>query len=57
MKDTFLTVSYKDGYIHSCHNRETGEEEIEAQFGNDVINCNTYAGAKRLITKLMKEAV
>lgn len=52
-KDTFLTVSYKGGYIHSCHNRTEGREEIKAQIHGKTIPCRTRIGAKRAITKAL----
>lgn len=30
-RDTFLTRSYRGGYIHSCHNRTTHKAEYRAQ--------------------------
>ncbi len=30
-KDTFHTIVYKGCYIHSCHNRDTDKQEVQAQ--------------------------
>jgi hypothetical protein len=50
-KDSFLTVSYKDGFIHTCHNRTTGRTEVKSQVGYETRTHKTLIGAKRYITK------
>ena len=30
-RDTFRTRSYRGGYIHTCHNRDTGRAEVRCQ--------------------------
>jgi hypothetical protein len=30
-RDTFRTRSYRGGYIHTCHNRDNGREEVRCQ--------------------------
>lgn len=53
MKDCFFTQNYKDGYIHTCHNRATGKEEISYQIEDTIGSTNTVIGAKRIITRYL----
>ena len=51
MKDSFLTVRYRNGYIHTTYNHTTSKCEIMATYGYVTKPCNTVIGAKRWITK------
>lgn len=51
MKDSFLTVRYRNGYIHTASNRTTGNCEVTATYRYVTVTCNTVIGAKRWITK------
>lgn len=32
LRDTYVTRRYKTGWIHTCHNRTTGQGETRVQF-------------------------
>lgn len=50
-KDSFWTISYKDGHIHGCHNRITGKEELQISLPDGSTRpARTLIGAKRVIT-------
>ena len=51
MKDTFMTVAYKNGFIHSCYNHITEKYEFEAQCNYTVVNCKSRLACKQWITK------
>ena len=51
MKDSFLTVAYKNGFIHSCCNRTTEKYEFEAQYNYTVKKCISSLACKQWITK------
>lgn len=53
-KDSFLTVGYKTGYIHTCCNRTTGKTEVKSHIGCIVAKHATVVGAKRHITREIK---
>jgi hypothetical protein len=50
MKDTFLTIQYKNEFIGTCHNRETGKDEIKWR-GKEF---KSIFAAKLAITRLLK---
>jgi hypothetical protein len=54
-KDTFLTTSFKDGYVHSCYNRDTEKQEYNAHLDGYCVECKSLLSAKRQITKLMQQ--
>lgn len=52
MKDSFLTIRYKNFAIHTCHNREIGKEEVcWTGFGHVAIPAKSLHAAKLAITK------
>lgn len=53
-KDSFLTIRYDLGYIHTCCNRTTGKTEVRSQIGRIVAKHETVIGAKRHITREIK---
>ena len=53
-KDSFLTVGYKTGYIHTCCNRTTGKTEVKSHIGCIVAKHETVIAAKRHITREVK---
>ena len=53
-KDSFLTVGYKTGFIHTCCNRTTGRSEVKSHIGCIVAKHETVIGAKRHITREIK---
>jgi hypothetical protein len=52
-KDSFLTVSYKDGFIHTCRDINSGKEIVQSQIGYEWKTHNTIIGAKRYISTTM----
>jgi len=54
--NSFLTQSYKDGYIHTWVT-STGKNKAQAQIGTSVRELPTVAGCKRWITKMMAERI
>lgn len=51
-KSSFLSQKYKSGFIHSCFNHDTGEEEIKVNLPNgEIKTVKTIIGAKRVISK------
>jgi hypothetical protein len=52
IKDSYLTIAYKAGYIHVCENRTTGETEITTTIGYETNYHKTIIGAKRYITMI-----
>lgn len=55
-KDSFCTIRYKNGFIHTCYNRNTNKYEVRATYNYETIETNSLAYAKRWITKQMKGA-
>jgi len=53
-KNNFLTLPYREGFIHINYNSQTLEEEIKITCGCFTFPCKTLQGAKRKITKLSK---
>jgi len=54
MKDSFMTIAYKDGFIHSCYNRTTEKYEHEAQYNYTVVNCKSQLACKQWISRQME---
>lgn len=53
-KDSFLTVGYRTGFIHTSCNRTTGKSEVKSHIGCIVAKHETVIGAKRHITREIK---
>lgn len=54
-KDTFQTVRYRSAWIHSHYDRTEKREVVTVQLESGrVISARTYAGAKRIITRLSR---
>lgn len=52
--DNFHTLRYKGGYIHTCSNRTTCHEEVQAQYKDRLKDCTSLHSAKVWITQQMK---
>jgi hypothetical protein len=52
-KDTFHTFGYFGGYIHTCHNRTKGCEEVQVQRyeGDKAVRTKSVHAAKCRITR------
>lgn len=52
MRDSFLTVGYKSGWIHSCYDRSQGKFVVQAQLKDySVREVRSVHAAKLAITK------
>lgn len=55
MRDTFRTVGYKSGWVHSCFDRGLKKEVVTAQFADHSIReVSSIHAAKLAITKAEK---
>jgi hypothetical protein len=54
-KDTFLTVSYRGGFIHTCYNRTRGVGEVSYQLyeGDKNKRTRSVRGAKQQIGRYL----
>lgn len=51
-KDSFTTVVYRSGYIHTCQNRTTGREEVELTMPDgERREAKSVRGAKAIISR------
>jgi hypothetical protein len=51
-RDTFLTVRYRNGYIHSCYDRDQRREIVTYQLPDHRVQAaGSILGAKRAITR------
>jgi len=54
-KDCFHTFKYRSGYISTCQNRITHQEEVKYQIERHIAKAKSVRAAKIAITQYMKE--
>jgi hypothetical protein len=50
-KDSFLTIAYKDAFIHTYEDRRNHTTVVQSQIGYCTNTHRTVIGAKRYITE------
>lgn len=54
-RDSFRTVRYRAGYIHTCYDRKLKRDVVVAQLPPNKREFKTVRGAKRWITLEMRK--